>query len=224
MNSPTVISLAPFRDPASAGSTTLNERQGSMTPPWLLQVEADSQEDRAFLDQSMHGLPEAHIGTFEIVEAAEACLYRVLNGALAAREPFVLPDWLVEIFGNLRGLGGLKASPELAEWALARAKARGVWRPPPVPRSGTQRTTQVYVFYRHRDKAVKIGISTNPNTRLSALRTASGDDLILVARYPGTIADERDAHVRFAECRIDREWFHLTDELREWIRDLGGNI
>jgi hypothetical protein len=78
----------------------------------------------------------------------------------------------------------------------------------------------VYFVQRTTDGAVKIGTSVDPRARLMALRTASADELVLVAVTSGGHKLERQLHLRFSIQRLNGEWFRPSDELRSLIESL----
>lgn len=57
---------------------------------------------------------------------------------------------------------------------------------------------------------VKIGYSVNPEARVGELQTGNPRVLYLLAKMPGTEADERALHARFAHKNVVGEWFHGT--------------
>jgi hypothetical protein len=67
---------------------------------------------------------------------------------------------------------------------------------------------------RRRLKLDEIGFtSRDVESRLAGLETGCPVDLVVRAVMPGTVADERRLHERFALLRVRREWFTLTDEI-----------
>jgi Meiotically up-regulated gene 113 len=64
-------------------------------------------------------------------------------------------------------------------------------------------------------EAVKIGKSRQPVKRVEALATSNPDRLVLLGAVEGDC--EREFHDRFAEYRINREWFGLGPRLRELL-------
>jgi excisionase family DNA binding protein len=69
---------------------------------------------------------------------------------------------------------------------------------------------------------VKIGVSANPQKRLSALKTGATTALYLIGTIPGDHDEERQLHRKFARYRVKGEWFDLAGELRIYLRDLFG--
>lgn len=69
---------------------------------------------------------------------------------------------------------------------------------------------------------VKVGWAKDPTKRLGELQTGCPFRLTLAATTPGSMADEFSLHRRFAALRIrpDGEWFHLRDELAEFLDTL----
>lgn len=61
---------------------------------------------------------------------------------------------------------------------------------------------------------IKIGRSTNPLKRLSALQVSTPAKLVLLG-----VCDEPEADVqrRFQELRVHGEWFQATPELLAWV-------
>lgn len=64
---------------------------------------------------------------------------------------------------------------------------------------------------------VKIGFTTNVRSRLKGLSTGSPTEIEVLAVFPGTMADERELHQRFAKDHLRGEWFRLSPEITEFI-------
>jgi hypothetical protein len=65
---------------------------------------------------------------------------------------------------------------------------------------------------------VKIGFTTgNVFERLAKLQTGSPTHLAYLGSLPGTLADERNLHSRFARDRVRGEWFRVSPQLREHL-------
>lgn len=64
---------------------------------------------------------------------------------------------------------------------------------------------------------IKIGITSNFQTRLRSLKTGSSRPLCVLLVMPGTIDDERALHDRFAADRLHGEWFKRSAALMEFI-------
>jgi hypothetical protein len=64
---------------------------------------------------------------------------------------------------------------------------------------------------------VKIGFTTNMRVRLKGLATGSPAEIEVLAVFPGTTADERELHQRFAKDHLRGEWFRLSAEIAEFI-------
>ncbi len=56
-------------------------------------------------------------------------------------------------------------------------------------------------------QAIKIGYSKKPKSRLGELQTGNPHKLIIVGTVKGTEADEHSFHGKFAEHRLEGEWF-----------------
>lgn len=62
---------------------------------------------------------------------------------------------------------------------------------------------------------VKIGITINVDVRLAGLQTP--EPVKLYALLEGWAKEEKAFHQRFAEYRLQGEWFLRNDALSEWI-------
>lgn len=63
---------------------------------------------------------------------------------------------------------------------------------------------------------VKIGITTNLTRRLADLQTP--EPVILYAFFEGWLHEELELHKRFAEWRLNGEWFRREGGLDDWIK------
>lgn len=62
---------------------------------------------------------------------------------------------------------------------------------------------------------VKIGYSVNPEARVGELQTGNPRVLYLVAKMPGTEADEKRIHAKFIHKNVVGEWFHRDYDVLE---------
>lgn len=69
------------------------------------------------------------------------------------------------------------------------------------------------------DLPVKIGKANCVKGRLSTLQTGHYTDLELLLTLPGGYEVERELHNRFADKRVRGEWFNLTSDDLEWVRE-----
>jgi hypothetical protein len=69
------------------------------------------------------------------------------------------------------------------------------------------RRSVVYVARRSTDGAVKIGFTSDIERRVRELRKENRTAVDLIALLPGAKPDELRLHARFAEKRLDGEWF-----------------
>lgn len=89
-----------------------------------------------------------------------------------------------------------------------------------VPALGKGPLGWVYFLACHETGRIKIGFTKgDPIERLKNLQTGCSTELALIAQHPGTPETERRLHERFKDCRLHREWFQITDELRAYIID-----
>lgn len=103
---------------------------------------------------------------------------------------------------------------ESAERALDAALGR-------VPESRAKTgATESFVYVAH-DTATflyKIGVSTNPASRMDSLRTGN-PRIALVATMPGGFATEKVLHAAFAPTRHRGEWFVRSPLLMRFVAE-----
>jgi hypothetical protein len=76
------------------------------------------------------------------------------------------------------------------------------------------RRRPAWIYFISDGDRVKIGYTArNPHRRLKQLQTGSSRRLYLLAAMPGTMADERALHERFASLRVSGEWFAIEPAL-----------
>lgn len=67
------------------------------------------------------------------------------------------------------------------------------------------------------DQYIKIGITKALKARMGTLQTSAPGELKLHALLDGWMKEEKALHQRFAEYRLQGEWFLKKGELSEWI-------
>lgn len=77
---------------------------------------------------------------------------------------------------------------------------------------------EVTYFIEDESGRVKIGRSSSVLKRLSALQTSHPEKLTLVGVVD---ADELEVQHKFSNQHIRGEWFHLTQEILDWIEENG---
>lgn len=65
----------------------------------------------------------------------------------------------------------------------------------------------VYFVREGHDGPIKIGYALEPIQRLKSLQIGNPRLLVLVGYFPGDVAMERRLHARFADWRLNGEWF-----------------
>ena len=68
--------------------------------------------------------------------------------------------------------------------------------------------------------AVKIGVSSDPVSRLATLATGSPCPLNLLAEIPNAGDREAECHKRMKHLRLSGEWFRYTEEVDCLIKEL----
>lgn len=77
-----------------------------------------------------------------------------------------------------------------------------------------------FIGYKGRpDLPVKIGKSIDATNRLSGFQTGSGLELEILFTVLGYSAEETELHKLFDSKRAQGEWFNLTSEDLEWMRE-----
>jgi len=64
---------------------------------------------------------------------------------------------------------------------------------------------------------IKIGYTTNLESRLRSLRTSSPDELQIHLVIPGCREDEKNLHRQFSSLRVRREWFTRAQAIDDFI-------
>ena len=92
----------------------------------------------------------------------------------------------------------------------------------PVPRP----TRNGHIYVVHTNGYHKIGRSSNVKERINGLRATVPTPLELICTIPSTdtYTDEKNLHERFDDKRTQGEWFELTEEDIEWLRQQEGVI
>jgi hypothetical protein len=93
-----------------------------------------------------------------------------------------------------------------AEWDLVRLGS-----PKLTPRS------KGFVYFLSTEHFVKIGFSTKPFGRASALKTGLAEEIESFVLIKGTKALEAALHRQFGGARASGEWFRKTDRLRDVV-------
>lgn len=77
----------------------------------------------------------------------------------------------------------------------------------PAHRRGSK--SWVYFIHARGLNALKIGVATNIENRLSSLRCACPVELVFLFALPGSFKYERELHSRFSHAHLRGEWFNL---------------
>lgn len=88
-------------------------------------------------------------------------------------------------------------------------------------RARTKASSYVYFIEAVGLERIKIGVSEDPVKRMGQLAASAPTQLRLLGAMPGDAATEKRLHERFAHLRFEREWFHGTAELKEFIGRTG---
>ncbi|MET4184936.1 hypothetical protein ABIB94_007065 [Bradyrhizobium sp. JR7.2] len=74
-------------------------------------------------------------------------------------------------------------------------------------------TSFVYFIQVGVDGPIKIGISDDPTERMGSLQCGCPWRLRIIGAAPGAFENEEDLHKRFADIRMEGEWFHPSKAL-----------
>lgn len=90
-------------------------------------------------------------------------------------------------------------------------------RKTPTPTARTPTGADSYVYFIQCGGLVKIGVATDVRGRLATLQTGNPAELRLLLCIPGDKNLENELHARFYAYSVEREWFHLSDEIKSFI-------
>lgn len=77
-----------------------------------------------------------------------------------------------------------------------------------------------YLYFMACGDAVKIGVSSCPDSRLETLQTGAPGELSLVASIPNAGHLEAECHRRLSHLHLSGEWFRHTEEVDALIKEL----
>ena len=85
---------------------------------------------------------------------------------------------------------------------------------------------EVYFVQNTETKKIKIGITKNLKSRLSALQTSTAEKLEVIGTMSGGEPLEKELHERFAADRLSGEWFNDSIEIYRFLFDsyFNGNL
>lgn len=95
-----------------------------------------------------------------------------------------------------------------------------VTKGPPANQPAKQQGQRWVYFVQAGDAGpIKIGVATNPRSRLSSLQTSTAVPLHPLGVVIGGVAEEAVLHRRFGEFRLRGEWFMPERPLLDYIRE-----
>lgn len=90
--------------------------------------------------------------------------------------------------------------------------------PDVLPREGMQTAPHAYfVYFIYCAGRIKIGRAADVERRISHISTGSPFRPTIILTVSGSLSAEKELHARFAEDRVHREWFRLSDHLRRYL-------
>lgn len=81
-----------------------------------------------------------------------------------------------------------------------------------------------YVYFAESQGMIKIGFSTDVNSRMASLGSQSGHVHILLAKFPGNRRDEKRIHFEFGEYWIEGEYFSNAPRLMTHVRKIRAEV
>jgi hypothetical protein len=128
--------------------------------------------------------------------------------------------WVIRHGMRLHSTGLLEHQRESAEEVLDAYCQAGKFDPAWNEQRATPPDTIYFLTCDEPDFPVKIGITSDVKSRVSTLSVALPFKVVLLASIWGAADQERLFHMRFAEHRLQGEWFRRTPELMDLIRRL----
>jgi len=119
----------------------------------------------------------------------------------------------------------MRADPDAgARKEAARELASGLIDPADIASKVRITGPKQVVYFMERDGMVKIGISKDVSKRMKQVSKGSSmipgmtlGPVTLLGTMPGGRDQEFKLHRQFRHLRVDGEWFHLTDEIKDYI-------
>lgn len=78
---------------------------------------------------------------------------------------------------------------------------------------------RIYFLKAYCGRYVKIGYATDVAKRVTSLDLSHPEPLTLLGSVPGNMRIEKFFHRKFRDQRARGEWFHLTEDLNQQIRE-----
>ena len=132
-----------------------------------------------------------------------------ISTAAAMGESSMVETMLEAFPEDLKNIQGLSEKLQLAWIKKANLAALGRWDAP---------GSKVY-FVSGDDQFIKIGFTTDLKKRIASLNTASPRALRVRLVLDGSLELEQELHTKFSRYRANGEWFHFSEEIRQYIED-----
>jgi len=104
-----------------------------------------------------------------------------------------------------------QTQPEALRAELFLKASRGTGTPPPHLKGF------IYFAITEDNSFVKIGWSRTPKKRLKGISTSGPMKVSAIGLRRGTVLDEKHLHLKFADYRVNGEWFRAAPELLDAI-------
>ena len=107
----------------------------------------------------------------------------------------------------------------LREYEIVSGSGIGIRTPSPKIGLSKLKGVPVIYFVGPAKGKIKIGFTTDINSRLTRLNTGSPVKLVLHGIMRGTVDEERLLHERFDSLRTHGEWFYKSGELAQLVKE-----
>jgi hypothetical protein len=84
--------------------------------------------------------------------------------------------------------------------------------------------TRVYFVQARESGRIRIGVSKDPEARLTNMRVGSPEPLSLMFSVDGSAQLEKDIQMKFAHLHVVGEWFEPRPELLDFLRELWRDV
>lgn len=75
------------------------------------------------------------------------------------------------------------------------------------------------IYFIRQDSTVKIGCTKNIKIRLSDLQVSNPHELSVLLLINGSFKEEERLHSLFVDDKVRGEWYFLSDEIKEFIKE-----
>ena len=189
-----------------------------MTNTRLIEKIINSRPHKAFVNTVLF---------FEFDEESGGIYVTDQGGFIPTREEMEdLNEWL-QVFYDAFGDEAVDEHNQARDEKLnaSRRPTSAHWVPttaPPTPKAPPRTARPGYIYLLHADtqSCYKIGMTTNLQRRMANILLPFPITMVHSIAVPDMVWAERHLHTRFADKRLNGEWFNLDDDDVRWICSL----